>query len=70
MKRSPSDGCSFPHPSPRGCITVDPDTHIGQAGCGIPGAMFLFFSSRLGCLSSLVISLALTALLLFLLDVL
>ncbi len=32
--------------------------------------MFLFFSSRLGCLGSLVISLALTALLLFLLGVL
>jgi len=32
--------------------------------------MFLFFSSRLGCLTSLMISLALTALLLFLLDVL
>ncbi len=32
--------------------------------------MFLFFSSRLGCLGSLVISLALTGLLLFLLGVL
>jgi hypothetical protein len=32
--------------------------------------MFLFFSSRLGCLASLVISLALTALLLLLLGVL
>lgn len=32
--------------------------------------MFLFFSSRLGCLGSLVISLALTGLLLLLLGVL
>lgn len=32
--------------------------------------MFLFFSSRLGCLASLVISVALTALLLVLLGVL
>jgi hypothetical protein len=32
--------------------------------------VFLFFSSRLGCLGSLVVSLALTALLLFLLGVL
>jgi hypothetical protein len=31
--------------------------------------VFLFFSSRLGCLGSLVISLALTGLLLFLLGV-
>jgi hypothetical protein len=32
--------------------------------------VFFFFSNRVGCLGSLVISLALTALLLFLLDVL
>ncbi|MBB3085106.1 hypothetical protein FHR93_003323 [Geodermatophilus sabuli] len=32
--------------------------------------MFLFFSSRLGCLGSLVLSAALTLLVLFLLDVL
>lgn len=37
---------------------------------GIPANVFLFFSSRLGCLGSLVISLALTALLLFILGVL
>ncbi len=37
---------------------------------GTPAYMFLFFSNRVGCLGSLVISFALTALLLFLLGVL
>ena len=40
-----------------------PGTHTGRT-------MFLFFSNRLGCLSSLLISVVLTALLLFLLGVL
>ena len=37
---------------------------------GTLGLVFIFFSNRLGCLGSVLVSLALTALLLFLLGVL
>lgn len=38
--------------------------------CGQSGAMFLFFSNRLGCLGSLLVSVAITVVLLLLLGVL
>lgn len=41
---------------------------IGPAGYS--GGVFVFFSSRLGCVGSLLVSVALTVLLLFLLGVL
>jgi hypothetical protein len=40
------------------------------ARAGSPPSVFLFFSSRLGCLGSLLLSLAVTAVLLLLLGVL
>ena len=49
---------------------VAADRGVPETARGQPGAMFLFFSSRLGCLGSIVISLLITGILLVLLGVL
>ena len=42
---------------------------LSDGGSGQPGAMFLFFSNRLGCFGSLLVSAAITLVLLLLLNV-
>jgi hypothetical protein len=54
---------------PRSRDTVEPETpdtpRVGPWPVGHPACVFLFFSSRLGCLGSLVLSVLLTVLLLW-----
>lgn len=51
---------SLPHGHPGGWAS--------GAGLGSPGAMFVFFSNRLGCLGSLAVSAVLTVVLILLLS--
>ena len=57
-----------PAPSRRRCDATYCDVLHGKAHRGHDGGMFLFFSNRLGCLGSLLVSAVITVVLVLLLS--